>query len=175
MSTDEFFPIVDTLGNVIGKATRRECHSGSMLLHPVVHLHIFSTDRKQIYLQRRSPDKDIQPGKWDTAVGGHVDYGESILTALMRESREELGITCFSPQHLFTYPFQSSVERELVNTYCIFVKPADIRITIDPIEIAEGRFWDISEVRAHTDEECFTPNFINEFKQLLHLPKLLTP
>jgi isopentenyldiphosphate isomerase len=31
-----------------------------------------------LYLQKRSETKDIQPGKWDTAVGGHVDYGETI-------------------------------------------------------------------------------------------------
>ena len=42
MADEELFPLVDPEGNVIGSATRRECHSGSMLLHPVVHLHVFS-------------------------------------------------------------------------------------------------------------------------------------
>ena len=80
----EIFPIVDEGGAVIGSATRGECHSGSGLLHPVVHLHVFNS-KGEIYLQRRPYWKDIQPGKWDTAVGGHVDYGETPDVALRRE------------------------------------------------------------------------------------------
>ena len=49
---EEIFPIVDEAGNVIGSATRGECHSGSKLLHPVVHLHVFNS-KGEIYLQRR--------------------------------------------------------------------------------------------------------------------------
>ena len=37
---DELFPVMDEVGNVVGSATRGECHGGSRLLHPVVHLHL---------------------------------------------------------------------------------------------------------------------------------------
>ena len=93
---EEWFPLVDEKGETIGKATRKECHSGSKMLHPVVHLHIFNK-AGDLYLQKRSINKDIQPGKWDTAVGGHIDYGETVEDALHREVREELGITDFIP------------------------------------------------------------------------------
>ena len=89
---EEWFPLVDEKGETIGKATRKECHNGSKMLHPVVHLHIFNK-AGDLYLQKRSINKDIQPGKWDTAVGGHIDYGETVEDALHREVREELGIT----------------------------------------------------------------------------------
>ena len=88
---EEWFPLVDEKGETIGKATRKECHSGSKMLHPVVHLHIFNK-AGDLYLQKRSINKDIQPGKWDTAVGGHIDYEETVEDALHREVREELGI-----------------------------------------------------------------------------------
>ena len=78
-NNEEMFPIVDEEGNITGAATRGECHSGSKLLHPVVHLHVFSS-KGDLYLQKRPEWKDIQPGKWDTAVGGHVDLGESVET-----------------------------------------------------------------------------------------------
>ena len=94
MNKEEWFPLIDEQGNTIGKATRRECHNGSKLLHPVVHLHIINNDG-ELYLQKRSTNKDIQPGKWDTAVGGHIDYGETVEEALSREVREELGIHAF--------------------------------------------------------------------------------
>ncbi len=96
---EERFPLVDEVGRVIGSATRGECHNGSKLLHPVVHLHVFNS-RGEVYLQKRPEWKDIQPGKWDTSVGGHIDYGETPELALTREVREELGIAEFTPERV---------------------------------------------------------------------------
>ncbi len=109
----EIFPIVDEEGRVVGKATRGECHSGSKLLHPVVHLHVFNA-QGDVYLQKRPEWKDIQPGKWDTAVGGHIDYGETPEVALQREVREELGIMEFTPEFVGMYVFESQRERERI-------------------------------------------------------------
>ena len=96
---NERFPIVDEEGNVVGSASRGECHSGSRLLHPVVHLHVFNA-RGAVYLQKRPEWKDIQPGKWDTACGGHIAFGETPEQALRREASEELGITQYDPELL---------------------------------------------------------------------------
>ena len=82
-NNQEMFPLVDEQGNIIGAATRGECHNGSKLLHPVIHLHVFNS-KGELYLQKRPEWKDIQPGKWDTSVGGHVDLGESVEMALKR-------------------------------------------------------------------------------------------
>jgi len=158
----EFFPLVDEDGVVTGKATRSECHSGTFWLHPVVHLHVFNS-QGELYLQKRSETKDIQPGKWDTSVGGHVDYGEETLHALTREVYEELGIKDFIPIFMFRYVFTSMQEKELVNSfYTIY----DGVLTPDPIEISEGRFWSIAEIRANLGKDVFTPNFENELAML---------
>jgi len=160
---DEFFPLVNEQGEVIGKSTRSVCHSGSFLLHPVVHLHVFNT-AGQLYLQKRSMDKDIQPGKWDTSVGGHVDFGETVLEALYREVQEELGITYFEPVFAFRYSFRSEVEFELVNSYYTIY---DGLIMPDEAEISEGRFWDRQEIYFLLGKGVFTPNFEEEFKRLV--------
>lgn len=160
----ELFPIVDVNGNIVGSATRRECHSGSMLLHPVVHLHVFRGDGS-VFLQKRSMNKDIQPGKWDTAVGGHVDLGESVYMALKREAREELGIDVDTPRFLCSYPFRSSVEYELVNVFCIQVGD-DFNPVLSPEEISEGRFWSRAEIENSCGHGVLTPNFEQEYQRI---------
>ena len=155
------FPLVDESGAVIGSTTRGKCHDGSKLLHPVVHLHVF--DRAgRLYLQKRPEWKDIQPGKWDTAVGGHIDFGEDTMTALRREAREELGITDFEPVSLPPYIFESSRERELVNPF---------RTVVDVIptpsdELDGGRFWTRDEILAAMGRDILTPNFEQEYRRL---------
>jgi isopentenyldiphosphate isomerase len=157
----EIFPIVDEDGRVTGSATRGECHSGTKMLHPVVHLHVFNS-RGDIYLQRRPEWKDIQPGKWDTAVGGHVDYGETVDEALRREVYEELGISDFVPVFVDRYVFESQRERELVYVNRT-VYDGEIRPSED--ELAEGRFWTIQEVSEAMGQGVLTPNFENEFRR----------
>jgi isopentenyldiphosphate isomerase len=158
----EIFPIVDEQGRVTGKASRELCHSGSFLLHPVVHLHVLNPGR-QLYLQKRSMLKDIQPGKWDTSVGGHVDYGETIEEALFREAREELGISNFKPVFMHQYRFTSSIESELVHSYYAIIAETPVP---DAIEIEEGRFWTASEILENIGNDLFTPNFEDEFQRL---------
>lgn len=159
---EEWFPLVNEAGETVGKATRRTCHNGSKLLHPVVHLHIYNR-AGDLYLQKRSVRKDIQPGKWDTAVGGHVDLGETIEMALRREVREELGITDFIPEFLMRYVFESALEKELVNTFrTVYEGP----FLPDADEIEEARFWSISEIEAHLGKGVFTPNFESEYEKL---------
>ncbi|MDE7080653.1 MAG: NUDIX domain-containing protein [Muribaculaceae bacterium] len=157
---NEIFPIVDEAGKVVGRATRGECHSGSRLLHPVVHLHVYDAQRR-LYLQRRPEWKDIQPGKWDTAVGGHIDYGENVEEALRREAREELGLTGFEAEYLTSYVFESDREREYVNVFRTTVAPDAVNPSD---ELDGGRWWTAEEIAASAD--MLTPNLRQELQRL---------
>jgi isopentenyldiphosphate isomerase len=163
----ELLPLVNEAGEIIGSATRGECHDGTKLLHPVVHLHLFNS-AGHLYLQHRPQWKTIQPGKWDTAVGGHVDYGENVSTALKREVSEELGITDCEPHLLNSYLFESEREKELIYVYSAVydgvVTPSD--------ELDGGRFWTLDEIKAAMGKDVLTPNFEMEFLKVMEWMKL---
>jgi len=158
-NNDEMFPLVDEQGNIIGAITRGEAHDGSKKLHPVVHLHVFNS-KGEIYLQKRPSWKDIQPSKWDTACGGHIDLGEDVKTSLKREVREELGITDFTPQDMGHYVFESAREKELVYVHKTIYN-GDIQPSKE--ELDGGRFWSRDEILSNIGQNIFTPNFENEY------------
>jgi isopentenyldiphosphate isomerase/intracellular septation protein A len=159
---EEWLPIVNEEGGVIGKAPRSVCHQGEKLLHPVVHLHVLN-NQKHIYLQKRPMNKLVQPGKWDTAVGGHISFGETLETALKRESWEEIGLTDFKARLLKTYRWNSDVESELVY---MFVSHDFKSIHLHSEEVKEGRFWTPKQIEMNIGKGIFTPNFEEEYQIL---------
>jgi len=160
---EEWFDIVDPEGKVRGKAPRSLCHSRKGLLHPVVHLHVLNA-HDRLFLQKRSLDKQIQPGKWDTAVGGHVGSGETVEAALKREAAEELALSDFKAWPLARYVWESDVESELVY---VFVTRTDRPPRINPEEISEGKFWKISRIKEARGQDILTPNLEFELDILL--------
>lgn len=164
---EELFPVVDEDGNILDSITRGEAHSGSKILHPVVHLHVFNS-QGELYLQHRPEWKDIQPGKWDTATGGHVDFGENVEIALKREVSEELGITDFTPEFMCKYVFESKREKELVYVHKTIYDGA---ITPSDTELDGGRFWTRQEIIENIGKNVFTPNFEDEYQKLFPIEK----
>ena len=159
---EEQLPAVDESGRVLGKVPRSVCHNGSKVLHPVVHLHVFNKSGA-IYLQKRPLNKLIQPGKWDTAVGGHIAFGEDLETSLKREAWEEIGLKQFSAKLLKSYVWESEVERELVYVF----STNDFQgIHLHSDEVEEGRFWTRKQIAQNKGKGVFTPNFEHEYQLL---------
>lgn len=87
-------------------------------------------------------------------------YGETIDTALQRETHEEMGINGLHTQFIGRYRWDSELESELVYLY---VAQYDESITFNCGEVDDGRFWTMSEIKQNIGKEVFTPNFENEF------------
>lgn len=166
VKTTELFPEVNENGEVIGSMTRKEAHSGTKRLHAVVHLHVFNS-KGELYLQQRAAWKDIQPNKWDTACGGHIDYGEPVEVALGREVSEEIGIAegSYKPELLMRYIYESEIEREMVY---VFSTTYDGPVHPSETELSDGRFWSLDEIRENIGNEVFTPMFEQEILLILN-------
>ncbi len=159
---DEWVDVVDEQGKIIGTARRTQVHGNPRLIHPVVHLHIVN-DKGQLYLQKRAASKDLFPGLWDTAVGGHVHKGESIAQALEREALEELGLRLKNPQPLLRYVMRNDYESELIH---VFKMRHNGPFKFNREEVEIGRFFSFFEIQKLLGQGMFTPNFEQEFKIL---------
>ena len=160
MQSDEKFEIVDEAGNVTGIALRSECHRNPELLHRAVHVLVI-TGTGELLLQLRRPDKDVQPDKWDSSVGGHIQPGESVEAAARREAAEELGLSDLALEFLYTYIWRTDRESELITTYRV---QSDGPFTPQPEELADLRRWSSTEIEGTIGSGVFTPNFEHEWQ-----------
>jgi isopentenyldiphosphate isomerase/intracellular septation protein A len=159
---EEWVPLVDRQGRVTGQAPRSQVHNGSKLLHPVVHLHVINLN-KSILLQKRPLSKQIQPGKWDTAVGGHISTGETLEEAVKKEAFEEIGMVGFSAKMQKIYMWETDIETELVYLFTSF----DFKnFKVHSDEVDEVRFWTKNQIENQLGKNVFTPNFEHEFSLL---------
>lgn len=171
----EWFEIVDEHDRVVGRRLRSECHGNPAYVHRVAHVLVFNSDGKLI-LQKRSANKDIQPGRWDTSVGGHLDPGENYLQAAQREMREELSITDVVLKPLYPSQIRNEIESENIMTYLTVF---DGEIHFDPYEIDEVKYWSNDEIVQNLGHDIFTPNFEQEWHMwtewVAHNPDWLLP
>ena len=157
----EIIEVVDREGRVVGAAPRDCVHGDNRLLHRVVHVLVCDAGNR-LLLQKRSLNKKVAPGRWDTSVGGHVDCGEAIEDAMLREMEEELGIRPDMPCYAYQYIHTNNVESELVFTYiCRYDGP----IRFNPEEIDAVKFWTTAEIETAVGRGVLSDNFEDEFQR----------
>lgn len=158
---NELYDVVDEQDRVVGQATRKAVHHDPKLTHRAVHVLVVRTNGN-LLLQKRVAGKDIDPGKWDTSVGGHVDAGEDYLTAARREAREELGLIDPDLQFLYDFRYESPRETEQIRSYFIVL---DGPVTPDDYEIETIRDWTPAEIDAAVGTGALTHNFEQEWRR----------
>ena len=87
----ELLDILDENGNYTGKVEERKIVHEKGLWHIHVGIWIMN-ENGELLLQRRSPQKKRNPNKW-TRTGGHVESGETPINGIVRETKEEIGVT----------------------------------------------------------------------------------
>jgi isopentenyl-diphosphate delta-isomerase len=163
----EYFYAVDKNDNVLGKATREECHKNN-IIHRSVYIFVLN-DRDELFLQKRSESKDLYGGYYTGSATGHVDFGEGYEEAAQRELGEELGIKA-KLRYLCRVKSFSGIEREIS---ALYLCRHSGQIRFNNTEIDEGTFMSVEEIRREleTGEKKFAYGFKVAFDELLkHLP-----
>ena len=113
---DELLDVADADGTVVGaieRAAVRPLGIATVAVHLVV-----ADPTGRVWVQQRAPDKAVDPGRWDTTMGGLMAAGETVAETLARETWEEAGLRL--DQLTGTRPFgRCTVRRPLAEGYMV--------------------------------------------------------
>ncbi len=164
---EEMLDVIDNRDEVLGEATRQECHE-EFLRHRAVQIFVFDPQGR-IFVQKRTKTKDVFPGLYEASCSGHVQAGEAYSQAAVRELAEELGIT--HQEHelkkLFIFKFRASPENEIVQQFSV---QCDCVGKLQPEEVESGEFieWNEFLSRVEANPKQFTPGTIAAVERYEH-------
>ncbi len=139
---DEWLDVVDENNQIIGQRKRGDIHDKG-LRHRAVHILIYN-QQGDLFLQKRSENKDEYPGFWDSSAAGHVDAGESYDECIIREVEEELGIVLEEiPEKLFLLKASPDTGMEFCQVYKTIHEGS---FDLNEEEIEEGRWFSEIEI-----------------------------
>jgi len=146
---DEIVAVVNEKDEVVSSTTRKEVHE-KPLIHRETALIIINSNGE--YLVQRRKDN----GKWTFSCGGHFPKNQSYIEAVVREAKEELGLSVRKKELIEVAYFRhsSSPSRKVFNDRFVkvFLLKKDIllsKIFIDKDEVSEVRYFTKKEL-----EEC---------------------
>lgn len=149
---NEYFDVLKNNGEYTNEtASREECHKKG-LYHKAVVVIVLSTDNKKVLLQKRSANKKLWPNLWDITAGGHVLTGELGYEAVIRETKEEIGINIKKEELEFIGTTTSeTIKGDIINRhfneYFIVHKNIDINdITLQEEEVQDIKWLEKEEV-----------------------------
>ncbi len=159
----EYFDIVDENDNVIGKATREECHKNK-LIHRGVHIFILNS-KGMLLLQKRSMKKDLYKGYWCSSAAGHVKSGETYEQAAKTELKEELGINT-KLKVICDYKERAELESHNIRLFLGFY---DGPFKINKDEVEYVNFFELNDIEKMLKIEKFTPGTVLAFENYIKL------
>ncbi|MDX2433001.1 MAG: NUDIX hydrolase YfcD [Desulfobacterales bacterium] len=162
LAQDEIILIVDKDNNETGSAPRHEMRARG-LPHRAAYILVFNS-KDELFVQKRTMNKDIYPNYYDIAAGGVVLAGESYDESAVRELEEELGIRDTPLISHFTFCHEDGSNLVWGRVYsCTY----DGGMILQEEEIESGFFMTPEKVLALSEKEPFTPDGIYVLKRYL--------
>ena len=123
----------------------------------VVWLFRKATDGIEVLFQRRSDKVDRFAGKWDIAAGGHINYGESVLDAAMREAREEIGAEIKKDKLELAVITPSSTANNILREFICDYTDCSDDFHFDDEEVSEVKWVKLSDFDEFLDKKAKAP------------------
>jgi isopentenyldiphosphate isomerase len=144
VAAEEILGVVDDDGREVGSAPRWQVRRDN-LRHRATAV-LVRNSAGEIYVHRRTDDKDVYPGAHDVWAGGCVLAGEPVAAAAVRELAEELGISGVPLTPVDVFDYADGTTR--YQAHCLEAR-WDGPIVHQPEEVAWGAWMSLDDLRAH--------------------------
>lgn len=129
-------------------------------LHLVVHSVIFYKDK--MLIQQRQKNKEGWPNLWDVTCGGSALYNETSEQAIIRETKEELGLEIVVSRPRLTINFQQGFD-----DYYIIEQKVNLEdLLFQETEVQNAKWASCEQICQMIDQEKFIP-YYKSFIELL--------
>lgn len=163
LQNEEWWPIIDKHGNVIGSVPRSVSWlNASKYLHPVVRVHLMQNG--MLLLQKRKETDIISPTLWDTAISNHMRYGESVEKCIERTAQYNYGIEGLQPSFVSNYNHEALHE---IQAAFLFYAPYDGQIQVNKKCVETVKWWTVRQIQENLQSGIFSENFEKEFTFLM--------
>lgn len=147
---EELIDILDQHGNPTGESQPRSIVHTTGLWHRTVHIYFYrkSDEGIELLVHLRSKTKDLNPNKWDTRFGGHLQAGDTLEQALVKELKEEVGITP-EPNNLTagpTHKREKFPNNEFTSVYFYKFEGATESLSFKDGEVQEVKWMNVNKI-----------------------------
>jgi isopentenyldiphosphate isomerase len=154
MNIVELLDVVDIQGNPLNLVKPRYLVHRDGDWHKTVHVWI-KNYKGELLLQKRSSEKESFPDLWDISSAGHVQAGQTSISAAIQEVREELGIALEKkdPNYLFTIhgsfkkPEGDFIDNEISDVYVVTKNVFHSDLHLQKEEISDARWMSVDDLK----------------------------
>jgi len=125
--------------------------------------------KKELLLAKRSLRKASFPGRWGPAVTGTNAFGETYLTNIIKEAKEEIGLSIKSPIELSKRLVDANSRRYFVQKFMITTSKDISTFKLDQSEVSELKWFSrekLSQLNSD-DPSTFIPGFSGNLENIL--------
>lgn len=151
--------LVDSIDNIVGYRSKRDCHQNPGILHRAFSVFVFNC-QNELLVQQRSSQKPLWPLYWSNSCCSHPRRGEQGRDSVKRRLREELSVEC-EPEFLYKFCYRAEyddvgAEHELCSVY---IARWDGPVTVNDNEVAGWLYVsaEIMERELAENSQAYTP------------------
>ncbi|MDD2486814.1 MAG: NUDIX domain-containing protein [Candidatus Gracilibacteria bacterium] len=169
MNMQEYFDIVDENNNLLGIRKQRDIvHKDLKDWHRVSHIWIIN-DSGEILCQLRSENKDSNPSKWQSFLGGHLKSGQTFDSSSIEELREEIGLDIKPEELIFVYSSKYEPARHFTNVYAVKWNGNIRDLKFNDNEVEEVKFMNLKELEEKIEEGYFCNHIDTKVIEFLNI------